>query len=87
MESGSWAGDDPLEPIRPGKKSRLQCIVLIAVNEGGVMILGQDQDTLRGGYNPRQSWSGAITQVNLWDFSIEKWDDKINMGKSIISIS
>ena len=41
---------------------------------GGVMVVGQDQDEIRGGYNPRQSWSGGITQVNLWDFSIEKWD-------------
>ena len=53
-------------------------------------MIGQDQDEIRGGYNPRQSWSGAITQVNrfskynlsqfslikvnVWDFSIEKWD-------------
>ena len=21
-----------------------------------------------------QSWSGSLTQMNLWDFSIEKWD-------------
>ena len=49
MESGTWAGDNPQDPIRPG----------------GVFIIGQDQDELRGGYNPRQSWSGTITQVNI----------------------
>ena len=60
---------------------------------GGVFIAGQDQDKLRGEYNPSesqistnamnlydltlctgQSWSGSLTQMNLWDFSIEKWD-------------
>ena len=58
LESGTWAGDNAPEPIRPG----------------GVFIAGQDQDSLRGEYNPRQSWSGSLTQMNLWDFSIEKWD-------------
>lgn len=58
VESGTWAGDNAPEPIRPG----------------GVFIIGQDQDKLRGEYNPRQSWSGSLTQMNLWDFSIEKWD-------------
>ena len=27
-----------------------------------------------GGYNPKQSWSGAITQYNLWDFPMEDYD-------------
>jgi len=57
-ESGSWAGDNMPEPVRPG----------------GVLVLGQDQDEVRGGYNPKQSWSGAITQFNLWDFAMEEYD-------------
>ena len=32
------------------------------------------QDELDGGYNKKQSWSGLITQHNLWDFSIEDFD-------------
>ena len=32
------------------------------------------QDELDGGYNKRQSWAGAITQYNLWDFAIEDYD-------------
>ena len=32
---------------------------------GGALILGQNQGDLRGNYKPRQSWSGAITQVNI----------------------
>ena len=58
QESGSWAGDNQPEPVRPG----------------GVFIVGQDQDEVRGGYNSKQSWSGAITQVNLWDFPMEEYD-------------
>ena len=40
---------------------------------GGVTYLGQDQDSLGGGFNPRQSWSGEITQFNVWDFPLEEW--------------
>jgi len=58
VESGSFAGDNQPEPVRPG----------------GVFVVGQDQDELRGGYNSKQSWSGAITQVNVWDFAMEEYD-------------
>ena len=40
---------------------------------GGVTYLGQDQDSMGGGFNPRQSWSGEITQFNVWDFPLEEW--------------
>ena len=58
MDSGAFAGDNPLEPVRPG----------------GVFVVGQDQDALDGDYNKLQSWSGLITQHNLWNFSIEEYD-------------
>ena len=32
------------------------------------------KDELDSGYNKRQSWAGAITQYNLWDFAIEDYD-------------
>ena len=32
------------------------------------------QDALDGEYNKKQSWSGLVTQHNLWDFSIEGYD-------------
>ena len=25
-------------------------------------------------FDAGQSWSGSLAQMNLWDFSIEKWD-------------
>ena len=57
-ESGSFAGDNEVQGIRPG----------------GIFVVGQDQDELDGGYNLKQSWSGLITQYNLWDFAIEDYD-------------
>jgi len=58
MDSGSFAGDNTPPTIRPG----------------GVFVVGQDQDSLRGDYNRKQSWSGAVTQYNLWDFPMEDYD-------------
>jgi len=56
-ESGSWAGDSPISAVR----------------KGGLNFLGQDQDNLGGGFNDRQSWSGAVTQFNIWDFALEDY--------------
>jgi len=58
VDSGSFAGDNAPEPIRPN----------------GIFVIGQDQDEMDGGYNKKQSWSGAIAQYNLWDFVIEDYD-------------
>ncbi|XP_078699951.1 neuronal pentraxin-2-like [Branchiostoma floridae x Branchiostoma belcheri] len=38
-----------------------------AVRTGGVFILGQEQDTLGGGFDANQSFSGELSGVNLWD--------------------
>ncbi|XP_064421536.1 C-reactive protein-like [Latimeria chalumnae] len=43
---------------KPGRK----------VHPGGIVILGQDQDTPGGGYQSHQSFSGEIADVNLWDY-------------------
>ncbi|XP_078594462.1 uncharacterized protein LOC144872277 [Branchiostoma floridae x Branchiostoma japonicum] len=37
------------------------------VRSGGVWILGQEQDTVGGGFDPNQAFSGELSQVNLWD--------------------
>ena len=57
VDSGSWAGDNAVVPVRPT----------------GLNYLGQDQDSLGGGFNGRQSWSGEITQFNIWDFALEDY--------------
>ena len=52
--SGPFSGDDAVAVVRPG----------------GLIYLGQDQDNRGGGFHPRQSWSGEITQFNIWDFAL-----------------
>ena len=55
--SGPFSGDDAVAVVRPG----------------GLIYLGQDQDNRGGGFHPRQSWSGEISQFNVWDFALEEW--------------
>ena len=57
VESGPFSGDEAVAVVRPG----------------GLIYLGQDQDNMGGGFHPRQSWSGEITQFNIWDFALEEW--------------
>ena len=33
----------------------------------GILMLGQEQDKRGGGTDPSQSFSGEITQANMWD--------------------
>ena len=40
---------------------------------GGATYLGQDQDSVGGGFYEKQSWSGEITQFNIWDFALEDY--------------
>ncbi|XP_051865804.1 mucosal pentraxin-like isoform X3 [Pristis pectinata] len=37
------------------------------VTGGGVVILGQEQDQVGGGFDAKQSFVGELSQVNLWD--------------------
>ncbi|XP_078594600.1 uncharacterized protein LOC144872399 [Branchiostoma floridae x Branchiostoma japonicum] len=37
------------------------------VRSGGTWILAQDQETVGGGFDPNQAFSGELSQVNLWD--------------------
>uniref|UniRef100_T1IZH3 Sushi, von Willebrand factor type A, EGF and pentraxin domain-containing protein 1 n=1 Tax=Strigamia maritima TaxID=126957 RepID=T1IZH3_STRMM len=37
----------------------------------GYMVIGQDQNTLGGGFRQIDSFKGIISQVNLWDFAME----------------
>jgi len=57
VESGSWSGENQLEPVR----------------KGGLTYLGQDQDSLGGDFNARQSWSGMISQFNVWNWALEDY--------------
>ena len=48
-------------------------MMMVTSRPGGVTYLAQDQDSMGGDFNPRQSWSGEITQFNVWDFPLEEW--------------
>ncbi|KAL9960798.1 hypothetical protein ACROYT_G034300 [Oculina patagonica] len=35
---------------------------------GGVLVIGQDQDSVGGGFDINQSLAGLVSHVNMWDF-------------------
>ncbi|XP_048585272.1 uncharacterized protein LOC5507485 isoform X2 [Nematostella vectensis] len=37
-----------------------------SVPSGGVLVIGQDQDSLEGGYDAKQSFVGSLSGVNIW---------------------
>ena len=37
------------------------------INEGGALVLGQEQDSLGGGFAASQSFQGMLSHVNVWD--------------------
>lgn len=43
---------------------------------GGVLILGQDQDSLGGGFEQQKSYSGSISLFNLWNESLNSSEIK-----------
>lgn len=38
------------------------------IKGGGVLIIGQDQDTVGGGFEIQQSLAGLVSHMNMWDF-------------------
>ncbi|XP_066301925.1 neuronal pentraxin-1-like [Branchiostoma lanceolatum] len=44
------------------------------VSTGGTWILGQDQDTIGGGFQQSQAFIGDLSQVNLWDHVLSPAD-------------
>ncbi|GAA6222103.1 pentraxin fusion protein-like [Lates japonicus] len=38
-----------------------------AIRSGGKVIIGQDPDSYLGGFDPKQSFIGEISDVNMWD--------------------
>nr|XP_006812501.1 PREDICTED: uncharacterized protein LOC100374304 [Saccoglossus kowalevskii] len=45
------------------------------IREGGVLVLGQDQDSLRGGYESSQALKGELAYFNMWSRILS--DDEI----------
>ena len=48
---------------------------------GGVLVLGQEQDELEGGFVVKQSFIGSLTAVEVWDHVISP-DDISRMSKA-----
>ena len=46
---------------------------MVVFRAGGLNYLGQDQDSLGGAFNIRQSWSGQISQFNVWNWALEDY--------------
>ena len=46
---------------------------LFCFRKGGLNYLGQDQDSLGGDFNAKQSWSGLISQFNIWNWALEDY--------------
>ena len=60
--------------LQLGKNKNCKAHVILISGRPGVMIfLGQDQDSLGGGFYEKQSWSGQISQFNIWDFALEDY--------------
>ena len=37
------------------------------IRQGGTLVLGQDQDSVGGGFNADQSFQGMLSNVNIWN--------------------
>lgn len=37
------------------------------IPSGGVLVLGQDQDTIGGGFDAQQALAGELAELNMWD--------------------
>lgn len=61
--SGSWEfyKDGDLEEEGDSFKTGYE------LRQGGTLVLGQEQDSVGGGFDATQSFQGMLTSVNLWD--------------------
>ncbi|XP_071494914.1 sushi, von Willebrand factor type A, EGF and pentraxin domain-containing protein 1-like [Diadema antillarum] len=50
----------------------------------GMFVVGQEQDSYNGSYVPKESFLGAITQVNMWDYAMDL-DEILNLNASCSS--
>lgn len=36
------------------------------IKYGGILVVGQDQDSFGGGFDPKQTWNGQVSGLNVW---------------------
>ncbi|XP_037794187.1 C-reactive protein-like [Penaeus monodon] len=69
LSSGDWAMAIQGEiTIRDQGDIRL---INKSIDGDGVLILGQDQDVLGGGFQEDQSLSGEISALHIWDYALD----------------
>ena len=44
----------------------------IRLDKDGIVILGQDQDSLGGNFDKDQSFSGEMSQFGMWDYVLDR---------------
>ncbi|XP_070569631.1 neuronal pentraxin-2-like [Ptychodera flava] len=49
------------------------------VQGGGILILGQDQDSLGGGFQDSQAFQGHLTEFNLWNQFVDEREIQLLM--------
>ena len=54
------------------------------IRPGGALVLGQEQDSVGGRFDARQSFIGELTDVNIWDHVIIEQEIK-RMSKSCLT--
>lgn len=54
------------------------------IKGGGSLVLGQEQDSVGGGFHSNQSFQGSLTNVNVWSYVLPASRIK-SMSKSCLS--
>ena len=44
------------------------------IEKGGTVVIGQDQDEVGGDFDPRQSWIGEVSGINVWGVVLSESD-------------
>ena len=62
----------------------LDVIIGLMIRGGGVLVLGQDQDSVGGGFELADSFIGQMTGVDIWDHVITD-QEIMRMSKSCLT--
>ena len=49
-------------------------VAAYAIDAGGKLIIGQDQDRVGGGFSTEDSFKGEMTGINIWDHVLSAAD-------------
>lgn len=77
----TWDSRTGLTQLWLNGKRSTQKILTYDVLVPGIpsIMLGQEQDAYRGGFDPQQAFEGDVTDVHFWDYVISPWEIKSYM--------